>query len=95
MDENQNFQEAVQLSLRVDPMPTFRNLAEITGTRLEDVVHHALVRYASSGAEALLAVDPQMLKELIEARRVEDWPRVAALVDWLEAGLQPGVWRRG
>lgn len=92
-DPDANFRHDVELSLRVDPMPTFANLAANTGTRVEDVVHHALVRYASDGAAALLAVDPDALTRLLEARRAEDWPTVAAILDWLEAGLSSDAWR--
>jgi len=85
-DGNENFRHDVALSLHVDPRPTLENLARSTGVSYEDVVHHALVRYASSGAEALLAIEPFALRELIDAREKEDWKKVAAIIDWLEAG---------
>jgi len=91
-DSNQNFRDAVALSRLVDPRPTLENLARNTGLTYDDVVHHALVRYASSGAEALLAIEPQALLDLIEARKAEDWARVGALIDWLEAGLESSEW---
>jgi len=87
-DSDQNFRDAVALSRLVDPRPTLENLARNTGASYEDVVHHALVRYASSGSEALLAWEPQALRELIAARKAEDWTKVAGLIDWLEAGLE-------
>jgi hypothetical protein len=87
-DSDQNFRDAVALSRLVDPRPTLENLARNTGVTYEDAVHHALVRYASSGAEALLAWEPQALRELIAARKAEDWTKVAAMIDWLEAGLE-------
>ncbi len=34
-----------------------------------------------------MAVEPQVLRDLITARRREDWDAVAGIVDWLEAGL--------
>ena len=83
---DQNFRDAVALSLLVDPMPTLEALARSAGLPVEQVVHHALVRYASDGAEALLAVGPHSLRELVAARQAEDWKKVAALIDWLEAG---------
>lgn len=88
------FQEAVALSRLVDPMPTLEALARSTGTDTAGVVHHALVRYASDGAAALLALDPPVLRELIAARREEDWSKVGALIDWLAAGLDSDAWRR-
>jgi hypothetical protein len=92
-DPNQNFRTAVALSRLVDPRQTLENLARNTGLTYDDVVHHALVRYASSGAEALLAIEPQALRDLIAARKAEDWAKVAALIDWLEAGLESSEWR--
>ena len=92
-DGDQNFRHDVALSRLVDPKPTFENLARNTGVSYDDAVHHALVRYASSGAEALLAIEPWALRQLIEARRAEDWAKVASLIDWLEAGLDSTSWR--
>ena len=84
--EHREFARAVEASRAVDPMTTFRNLSEATGVPVDDLVHHALVRWASAGAEALMAADPQVLHELFEARRREDWAAVAGIVDWLESG---------
>ncbi len=85
--EHGDFARAVDASRAVDPMPTFRNLSEATGVPVDALVHHALVRWTSAGAEALMAVEPQALRDLIDARRREDWDAVAGIVDWLEAGL--------
>jgi hypothetical protein len=92
-DSDENFRIAVRDSRLVDPRPTFENLAANTGLSYEEVVHFALVRYAGSGAEALLAVEPAALSELIAARRAGDWDKVGALIDWLEAGLESKEWR--
>lgn len=92
-DGNQNFRDDVALSRLSDPRPTLENLARNTGLTYEAVAHHALVRYASSGAEALLAIEPRALRELIEARKTGDWDKVGALIDWLEAGLESEAWR--
>jgi uncharacterized protein (TIGR00290 family) len=87
-DGNQNFRDDVALSRRVDPRPTLENLARSTGLTYDDVAHHALVRYASSGAEMLLSIEPHALRELIAARKAGDWTKVGAIIDWLEAGLE-------
>src|SRR5919198_378371 len=68
-ESDANFRQAVSLSRLIDPRPTLENLARNTGLTYEDVVHHALVRYAASGAEALLAIEPQVLRELFQR-----WP---------------------
>ena len=85
--EHREFARAVEASSAVDPMPTFRNLSEATCVPVDDLVHYALVRWTAAGAEALMAIEPQAMRDLIEARRREDWTAVAGIVDWLEAGL--------
>jgi hypothetical protein len=86
-DADRNFRDDVALSLHVNPRPTLENLARSTGLTYDDVAHYALVRYASSGAEALLAIEPMALRQLVEARKAGDWVKVGAIIDWLEAGL--------
>jgi len=85
--EHREFARRVEAARAVDPMPTFDGLSEATGVPVDDLVHYALVRWASAGAEALMAVEPRVLRELFEARRDEDWDRVAGILDWLESGL--------
>lgn len=85
--EHQEFARRVELSRAADPMTTFRNLSEATGIPVDELVHHALVRWTAAGGEALMAIEPQVLHDLIDARKREDWDAVAGIVDWLEAGL--------
>ena len=85
-EEHREFARRAQDARLVDPMPTFGALSAATGVPLEEIVHLALVRWASAGAEALLAVEPQVLQDLIDARRREDWTAVAGIIDWLAAG---------
>ena len=84
--EHREFARQVEMSRVVDPMPTFENLSSATGVPVDALVHHALVRWVSAGAEALLAVEPQALRDLNEARERADWDAVAGIVDWLKAG---------
>ncbi len=86
-DANRNFKDDVAHSLHINPKPTLENLARSTGLTYDEVAHYALVRYASSGAEALLAIEPIALRQLIKARKAGDWVKVGAIIDWLEAGL--------
>jgi hypothetical protein len=53
---------------------------------VDDLIHHALVRWVAAGSEALLAVEPRVLQDLVAAREREDWTAVAGLIDWLRAG---------
>jgi hypothetical protein len=85
--EHREFARQVEQSRAVDPLPAFAALSGITGVPVDDLVHHALVRWASAGAEALMAVPPQALRDLVDARGREDWAAVAGIIDWLEAGL--------
>ena len=85
--EHEAFAAQATDALAVDPMPAFRALSDETGVPVDTLVHFALVRWASAGSEALMAVEPQVLRELIAARAREDWTAVAGIVDWLEAGL--------
>jgi hypothetical protein len=85
--EHEAFAAQAEAARLVDPMPTFRALSEQTGVPVEALVHLALVRWASAGAEALMAIEPQALRDLIDARGREDWIAVAGIIDWLEAGL--------
>ena len=89
-DSNQNFRDSVALSLLADPRPTLENLARNTGLTYEEVVHHALVRYASSGAEALLAWEPHALRA---HRRAESRGLAEGRIDHRLARGRPGVCR--
>jgi hypothetical protein len=84
--EHREFARRVQESRAVDPLPTFEALSATTGVAVDDLVHHALVRWASAGAEALMSIRPQALDDLVAARRREDWAAVGGLIDWLDAG---------
>jgi hypothetical protein len=85
--EHREFARQAAAARAVDPMPTFERLSENTGVPVDDLVHLALVRWASAGAEALMAIESQALRDLVAARKREDWAAVAGIVDWLEAGL--------
>jgi hypothetical protein len=85
--EHREFARRAEDGLVVDPKPTFEALSEATGVPVDTLVHFALVRWVSAGSEALLAVEPQVLHELVDARRREDWEAVGGIIDWLAAGL--------
>src|SRR3954468_15140839 len=86
LTDHSAFRAAVAASAAVDPLPTFERLGNEVGVPVEDLVHHALVRWVSAGSEALMALEPQVLRDLVEARRREDWGAVAGIIDWLESG---------
>ena len=67
-------------------MPGIEVLAGELGLPVDDVVHHALVRWSSAGAEALMASPPEMLVALRDAADAGDVDRVRGIVDALLAG---------
>jgi hypothetical protein len=85
-ERHRAFADAVEASRLADWRPTFERLSAMTGVPVDDLVHHALVRWISAGSEALLSISPPALDELLAARDREDWPAVAGLLDWLAAG---------
>lgn len=85
--EHRVFADAVAVSRLQDPLPTFERLSQTTGVPVDELVHYALVRFAAAGSDAILALEPSALRDLVAACRREDWTAVAGIVDWLEAGL--------
>ena len=85
-DPGGRFRAEVAASRLVDPMPGIDVLAANLGGPVDDVVHHALVRWSSAGAEALMAAPPEMLVALRDAADAGDVHRVQGIVDALLAG---------
>lgn len=84
-DEHRAFADSVAATQLQDPMPTFEALSRATGIPVSALVRYALVRWAASGSEMLMAVEPEVLQRLVTARRREDWEAVARIIDWLTA----------
>lgn len=85
-DPGGRFRAEVSASQVLDPMPGLGELAVQLGLPVDQVVHHALVRWSSAGSEALLAAPPQMLVALRNAADTGDMARVRGIVDALLAG---------
>ena len=85
-DPGGRFRAEVAASRLVDPMPGIDVLAANLGVSVDDVVHHALVRWSSAGAEALMAAPPEMLVALRDAADAGDVHRVQGIVAALLAG---------
>jgi hypothetical protein len=84
--QHRAFAEAVAASRLQDPRPTFEQLSEEVGVPVDDLMHHALVRWVAAGSEALLSIEPRVLQDLVDAREREDWAAAAGIIDWLRAG---------
>jgi hypothetical protein len=80
------FRDEVRASRLVDPLPGLQVLAGNLGLPVDDVVHHALVRWSSAGSEALLAAPPEMLVALRDAAEAGDVQRVRGIAQALLAG---------
>lgn len=80
------FRDQVRASRLLDPMPGIEVLAEGLGVPVDDVVHHALVRWSSAGSEALMAAPPEMLVALRDAAEAGDVERVRGIAQALLAG---------
>ena len=86
MTDHADFTEQVAAATRQDPRPTFGRLSEVTGVPVEALEHYALVKFVTSGSEAILACGPDPLRDLVAARGTEDWEMVAGIIDWIAAG---------
>lgn len=79
----EEYAEAVQESMSVDPLPTVRGLSENSGIPPDDIIHHILVQWATSFSEARLAIGSLALRQLKEALEAEDYGTVKGIVSWL------------
>lgn len=80
------FRDQVRASRLIDPMPGLAVLAGNLGIPVDDVVHHALVRWSSAGSEALLSAPPEMLVALRDAAEAGDVERMRGIARALLAG---------
>ena len=65
-DPHANFRAEVACYSAADPMPTMRNLSELTGVPLRDLIRYVLVKYAASASDALLSLDPIVFRQMRE-----------------------------
>lgn len=93
-DPHANFKAEVACYTAADPMPTIRNLSKGTGIPAECLIRYVLVKYAASGSEALMAMEPIVFRQMREhiaraeeagsdAARLKAYASLKAMVDWL------------
>ncbi|MFO8076010.1 MAG: DUF6027 family protein [Egibacteraceae bacterium] len=98
-DPDANLKAEVAELTRVDPLPALRNLAEATGIPLGALVRYVLVRWASEGSEALLALGPPTVERLwrhvaaaeaagTDAARLEAYDALRQMLAWLRSPLE-------
>ena len=96
-DRHANFKAEVALYTAADPLPTLEVLSRDTGIPVPCLVRYVLVKYAASGADALLAMGPIVLRQMEERiekaeaagtdeARLEAYEALRQIVSWLRAG---------
>lgn len=96
-DRHASFKADVAAYTSHDPLPTLRNLSNGTGIPVECLVRYVLVKWASSGADALLAMRPIVLRQMEEhvgaaeredsdAARLRAYEALKSMIAWLALG---------
>ena len=78
-------------------MPTLENLSRGTGIPVECLIRYVLVKYAASGADALLAMRPVVLRQMedhvstaerdgSDEARLRAYEALKAMIGWLALG---------
>jgi hypothetical protein len=93
-DPHANFKAEVACYTSADPLPTIENLSKGTGIPVECLIRYVLVKYAASGSEALMAMDPIVFRQMREhvkraeeegsdAAKLKAYAALKAIVEWL------------
>jgi hypothetical protein len=96
-DPHANFKADVAVYTVADPLPTLENLSKATGVPVPCLIRYVLVKYAASGADALLTMTPIVLRQMeqhvekaeaidTDAARLEAYVALRQMVAWLQAG---------
>jgi hypothetical protein len=81
----------------MDPLPTLENLSKATGIPVPCLIRYVLVKYATSGADALLAMTPIVLRQMEQhvqraeaagtaEARMEAYEALRQMITWLVIG---------
>jgi hypothetical protein len=95
-DPHANFKAEVACYTAADPLPTLENLSKNTGIPVGSLVRYVLVKYAASGSEAVLAMDPivfRQMRDLVhnaeehgsDEARLKAYAALKDIVRWLNA----------
>src|SRR5882757_6817300 len=93
-DPHANFRAEVTCYSAADPYPTLENLSELTGIPVDRLIRYALVKYAASASDALLAMDPIVFRQMREqiaraeaedtdAARLRAYEALKKIIHWL------------
>ena len=98
--DHANFIAEVEAYSKTDPMPTLRNLSASTGIPVDKLVRYVLVKWASSGSEALLAMRPIVFQQMqahvaraeeagTDEAKLRAYDALRGMILWLAAGSGP------
>ena len=93
-DPHANFRAEVACYTASDPMPTMRNLSNLTGVPLDQLIRYVLVKYAASNSDALLSLDPIVFRQMrdhvaraeaeaTDAARLTAYRALRDMISWL------------
>lgn len=96
-DPHANFKTEVALYSQADPLPTLENLSRATGVPVPSLIRYILVKYTASGAEALLAMGPLVLRQMeahlakaeatgTDEAKLAAYEALRQMISWLRAG---------
>lgn len=96
-DPHANFRAEVACYTAADPMPTLNNLSSLTGVPVDQLIRYVLVKYAASGSDALLSLDPIVFRQMrdqiakaeaagSEEARLQAYEALRQMIAWLGAG---------
>lgn len=84
----ENYAAEVEASVDIDPMPAVQGLARNSGIAEASIVHHVLVQWATSFADAQLFMGPLVVRQLKEASDAGDLDKLTGIISWLNADLK-------
>jgi hypothetical protein len=95
-DPHANFKADVALYSQADPLPTLENLSRSTGIPVPCLIRYVLVKYAASGADALLSMTPIVFRQMqqhidqaetaaTDAARLKAYQALRQIIAWLKA----------
>ncbi|MGI9644250.1 MAG: DUF6027 family protein [Ilumatobacteraceae bacterium] len=98
-DPDANFKSDVALYSRLDPLSTISNLGRSIDVPVGALCRYVLAKWASAGAEALMALGPTAVTRLWETvdeaeragtddARLAAYERLRAQISWLRAGFE-------
>lgn len=93
-DPDAGFRQMVTEYSRLDPLPTLENLSRSTGIPVGALARFVLVRYCTSGSDALLEIGPRVVRQTDEivqhaeaaasdAARPDAYRSLKAILSWL------------